>query len=124
MTKQFDLPICMDEPTAEYAKMYLPESEGRIRRLARVRPKGMDTPMTVYGLLPQTDQFAWVTDEVVADYDKALVLVTEGNWAGAIEVLNKLPDEDGPKHFLLRNMAEFDNTPPASWDGAFSLANK
>jgi adenylate cyclase len=124
MTKQFDLPICMDEPTAEYAKMYLPESEGRLRRLARVRPKGMDTPMTVYGLLPRTDQFAWVTDEVVADYDKALDAVTEGQWSSAVEILERIPDEDGPKQFLLRNMAALGNEPPASWDGAFSLANK
>lgn len=124
MTKQFDLPICMDEPSAEYAKLYLPPTEGRIRRLARVRPKGMDTPMNVYGLVPLTDQFAGITDEVVADYEEALDAVTEGKWSSAVEILKRIPDEDGPKQFLLRNMDALGNEPPASWDGAFSLANK
>jgi adenylate cyclase len=124
MTKQFDVPICMDEPTAEYAKKYLPESDGRIRRLARVRPKGMDTPMTVFSLLPPTDQFAWLTDEVVAVYDEALDAVIQGDWSTATEILKRVPDKDGPKQFLIRNMAALGNAPPASWDGAFSLANK
>jgi len=52
MTKQFAVPICVDETTAEYAIEHLSAAEGRIRQLARVRPKGMDTPMTVYALLP------------------------------------------------------------------------
>ena len=124
MTKQFDLPICIDEPTAEYAKMYLPPSEGKLRRLARVRPKGMDTPMTVFGLLPLGGQFEWVTDEVIADYESALDAVTEGKWSSAMEILKRVPDQDGPKQFLLRNMAALGNEPPESWDGAFSLANK
>ena len=124
MTKQFDLPICIDEPTAEYAKRYLPPSEGRIRRLAQVRPKGMDTPLTVFGLLPLGGQFEWLTDEIVADYDSALNLVTEGKWSSAVEILERVPDQDGAKQFLLRNMAALDNEPPDSWDGAFSLANK
>jgi adenylate cyclase len=124
MTKQFDLPICIDEPTADYAKKYLPPSEGRIRRLTRVRPKGMDTPMTVYGLLPLGGQFEWLTDEIVADYDKALDSVIEGDWSSAMEILKRVPDQDGPKQFLLRNMADLGNEPPESWDGAFSLANK
>ena len=124
MTKQFDLPICIDEPTAEYVKMYLPPSEGRVRCLARVRPKGMDTPMTVFGLLPLGGQFEWLTDQIVADYDSALDSVTEGNWSSAIEILERVPDQDGPKQFLLRNMAALGNEPPDSWDGTFSLANK
>lgn len=124
MTKQFDLPICMDEPSAEYAKMYLPQSEGKVRRLACVRPKGMDTPMTVFGLLPLDGPFAWLTDEILGDYDKALDAVTEGKWSSAMEILERVPDEDGPKQFLLRNMSALNNEPPASWDGAFSLANR
>jgi len=124
MTKQFDLPICIDEPTAEYAKKHLSPLDGRIRRLANVRPKGMGTPMTVYGLVPRTGELAWVTDEILADSDKALDAVIEGNWVAAIEYLNRIPDEDGPKKFLLRNMAALGNEPPASWDGAFSLASK
>lgn len=124
MTKQFDLPICIDEITAEFAKKHLLPTEGRIRRLARVRPKGMDTPMTVYGLLPPVDQMPEVTDEIIADYEVALDAVMDGNWAAGIGLLGKVPDQDGPKQFLLRQMAFSDNTPPSGWDGAFSLASK
>ena len=123
MTKQFDLPICIDETTAEYAKEHLPASEGRIRRLARVRPKGMDTPITVYGLLPPADQMPEVTDQIIALYDAALEQIIQGNWKAAIKLLGSIPD-DGPKQFLLRHMAEFQNTPPSDWDGAFSLTSK
>jgi len=124
MTKQFDVPICVDETTAEYANKHLLPTEGRIRRLARVRPKGMDTPINVYGLLPPADQMPWLTDKIMADYEVALDAVIAGNWYSAIELLGKIPDQDGPKQFLLRHMAEYDNRPPSEWDGAFSLTNK
>ncbi len=124
MTKQFDLPICIDEITAEYARKYLLPSEGRIRRLARVRPKGMDTPINVFGLLPPVDQMPSVTDRIIAEYEIALDAVIAGNWDAAIMLLGKIPDQDGPKQFLLRQMVDSKNTPPAGWDGAFSLASK
>jgi len=84
----------------------------------------MDTPMTVYGLLPPVDQMPEVTDEIIADYEVALDAVMDGNWAAGIELLGKVADQDGPKQFLLRQMAFSDNTPPSGWDGAFSLASK
>lgn len=124
MTKQFDLPICIDETTATYAKKHLKPSEGRIRRLARVRPKGMDTPITVFGLIPPADQMPETTDQIIADYEAALDAVIKGDWDAAIGLLKQVPDTDGPKRFLLREMAESKQTPPADWDGAFSLANK
>jgi adenylate cyclase len=124
MTKQFDLPICIDETTAEYARKYLLPSEGRIRRLARVRPKGMDTPINVFGLLPPVEQMPAVTEQIIAVYEAALDAVIEGNWGAAIKLLGKIPDQDGPKRFLLRQMADTKNIPPSGWDGAFSLANK
>ena len=80
--------------------------------------------MTVYGLVPLDEPFAWITDEIISDYDKALDAVTAGKWGSAVETLERVPDQDGPKQFLLRNMAALGNEPPASWDGAFSLANK
>ncbi|MEO8496114.1 MAG: adenylate/guanylate cyclase domain-containing protein [Planctomycetota bacterium] len=124
MTKQFDVPICIDETTAEFAKMHLPPTEGRVRRLARVRPKGMDTPINVYGLLPPIDQMPEVTAKLIEDYEAALDAVIEGNWDVAVVLLGLVPDHDGPKHFLLRHMAACDIAPPREWDGAFSLKEK
>jgi len=124
MTRQFAVPICVDEITAEYARKHLHPSEGRIRQLARVRPKGMHTPMTVYALLPATDRIRGMSDELIEEYDRALDAVVEGHWSSAIQLLARIPDDDGPKQFLLRNMDAFDNSPPAEWDGAFSLSDK
>lgn len=124
LTKQFALPICVDEATAEYAAKYLLPSEGRTRRLARVRPKGMDAPVNVYGLLPPADQMPKVTDQMLIEYEAALDAVINGKWDSAIELLSKIPDQDGPKQFLIRHMAESHNNPPSNWDGSFTLSDK
>ncbi|MCA9144275.1 MAG: adenylate/guanylate cyclase domain-containing protein [Planctomycetaceae bacterium] len=124
MTKQFNLPICIDETTAEYAKKHLQPTEGRIRRLARVRPKGMDTPMNVYGLVPPSDQMSEISDQTILVYEAALDAIIASDWKSATKLLATVPDSDGPKQFLLRRMADFGNSPPPDWDGAFSLADK
>ncbi len=124
LTKQFNVPICMDEKSAEFAMRFLPPTEGRVRRLANVRPKGMDAPVTVYGLLPPVDDCPHLSPEVLADYEAAVEAVTRGEWSQALELLGRVPDSDGPKQFLIRQMAAVDNVPPANWDGAFVLQEK
>lgn len=124
LTKQFAVPICVDEATAEFAKRFLPPTEGRLRRLARVRPKGMDTAITVFALLPPLDEMPEITPEIISVHESAVDAVIGGNWSAAMEFLQQIPDDDGPKKFLLDHMSEFDNTPPSGWDGAFSLASK
>ena len=124
LTKQFGVPICVDERTAEFCRRYLPPHEGRLRCLARVKPKGMETPITVFGLMPPLEESSEVTDEVITNHEAAVDAVIKGDWANAQELLRLIPDGDGPKQFLLDHMNEFGNTPPADWDGAFSLASK
>lgn len=114
----------MDEATADFAKRFLPPTEGRLRRLARVRPKGMDTAITVFALLPPLEEMPEITPEIISSHDSAVDAVISGNWPAAMELLQQIPDDDGPKKFLLDHMSEFDNAPPAGWDGAFSLASK
>ncbi|MBC7822096.1 MAG: hypothetical protein IAG10_34865 [Planctomycetaceae bacterium] len=58
------------------------------------------------------------------NYEAALEMVIAGRWTEAIERLNAVPDEDGPKKFLLAQMAKLNNTPPAGWDGSFTLDSK
>jgi len=50
--------------------------------------------------------------------------IVQGDWSRALEALKKIPDSDGPKQFLLEQMGKFSNTPPADWDGAFTLDSK
>lgn len=84
----------------------------------------METPITVFGLLPPLEESSDITDEVIANHEAAVEAVIKGDWANAQELLRLIPDGDGPKQFLIDHMNEFENTPPADWDGAFSLASK
>ena len=123
MTRQFGVSICMDEGSAEFVRSQLKPHQARVRRLARVRPKGMDTSMAVSELLPPFGSASCVTDATIAAFEAALEEVIAGRWDVACEQLAALPDE-GPKSFLLQKMAKHDNRPPADWDGAFSLVEK
>ncbi len=124
LTRQFGISICIDEATADFVRRLMPPEEGRCRRLACVYPKGMDTSLLLYELLPPEADGTSVDDLGMLNYGAAVDLVISGRWAEAIERLNAVPDEDGPKKFLLTQMAKFDYAPPADWDGAFRLDTK
>ncbi len=40
----FEVPICIDETTTAFVQEGLPPEEGRLRMLARLRPKGDEDP--------------------------------------------------------------------------------
>ena len=123
MTKQFGVPICIDEQSANFVRKFMPPSEGRVRRLARVRPKGMDTALEVSELLPPADTPGVTSDEAIQVHEEAVEKVISGDWTEAIRILDQLPD-GGPKAFLLEHMGDTNNEPPSDWDGAFSLTKK
>jgi len=120
MTKQFGVNICIDESTAEFCRKFLKPEQGRLRKLACIRPKGMDTPVVVTELMAPAGT---LSDEHVVQFEAAVDAVVSGQWAAAVEQLAALPDEGG-RQFLLKQMARFGNQPPADWDGAFSLTEK
>lgn len=124
LTRQFGVGICIDEATANFVKRLMPPDQGRCRRLARLRPKGMDTTLLISELLPPETEGCLITETAMLNYEAALDMLIGGRWAEAIERLNAVPDEDGAKQFLLKHMAKFDNKPPGDWDGAFSLDSK
>lgn len=124
LTKQFGLPICIDESTARFAMRFLPSTDGRIFRLARVRPMGMDTPVTVFGLVPPADEFPELTSATISEYELAVEAIIQGDWPRALEILQHMPEHFGPKQFLLHHMHRSGDAPPADWDGAFSVGNK
>ena len=124
LTRQFGVSVCIDEATANFVRRLMPPEEGRYRRLARVRPKGMNTPLLIHELLPPEKDASKVNNMEMLNYEAALDAVIAGKWNEAIERLNAVSDEDGPKQFLLAQMAKLNNTPPADWDGAFSLDAK
>jgi len=123
MTKQYGVSICIDEQAAEFCKKFLKPEEGRLRKLAHVRPKGMDSIVVVTELVQPLGTAGTPTNEHIIGFEAAVQAVIAGEWPSAIEQLNALPD-DGAKEFLINHMADFNNEAPADWDGAFSLAKK
>ncbi len=123
LTNQFGVGICVDEATAEFVRRLLPRKKGRIRKLACVRPKGMDTAIIVSELLPPFGHLSKVTDAMIERHEAAVEAIIAGQWTEALTILEALP-ASGPKQFLLDHMAESDNRPPHDWTGSFSLTQK
>lgn len=123
LTNQFGVGICVDEATAEFVRRLLPRKKGRIRKLACVRPKGMDTAIIVSELLPPFGHLSKVTDAMIERHEAAVAAIIASQWTEALTILDALPSS-GPKQFLLDHMAESDNRPPLGWTGSFSLTQK
>jgi len=123
MTKQFGVSICVDAETAEFVRRLLPPSEGRLRRLARVYPLGIDTPSTVYAVVPPERDDPQLTDAMLADHEAAVDAVLGGHWSEARRLLDRFPEGDGPAAFL-RSYLDGAGTPAADWDGVISLRAK
>jgi adenylate cyclase len=125
LTRQLGVSIAVDLATAEWARRLMPREEGRVRRLARVRPKGMETAIDVHELREGADrENEQLTDQMIADYEGALQAIIEGQWDTGRTLLKSLPRTDGPTRFLLRCTAQTQNVPPPEWDGIFTLDYK
>lgn len=120
MTKQFGVSICIDEPTARYLREHVRSEDAMTRLLARVRPKGMETPMNVYELLPPHPEIA----KGLAAYESAAKAVIAGKWPEVRAYLQKFPADDGPVNFLRAFLVKSPETPGTDWDGAIQLDSK
>jgi len=119
MTRQFGVSIMVDEATAEAVRKHVPTSVASVRKLAHVRPKGMDIPVVVYELVSGG---ADVSPHYL-QFESALEHIVSGNWDEAMNLLETTPD-DGPGNFLIQQIRECGGAPPVDWDGAFSLTRK
>ena len=124
LSKQLGVTICMDDTTAQFVKRHMPSSEARTRRLVKVRPAGMDTPVTVHQLLFADENESCVSNRLLKAYEDAFDAVVDGAWTEAQCVLELFRGTDGPTDFLLGQMEALGNRPPADWDGAFTLSKK
>ena len=90
------------------------------RKLADLRVVGRKTAVAVYELT------GFATDAPTAGYDvfaAGLVRFCEGNFAGARETFEKLPDDSAARSYA-RRCAEMFAHPPESWDGVWELTEK
>jgi len=124
MTKLLHVPILIDEPTAAYVRATVPATVARCRRLARVRPAGMNNAVLVAELLPPADQFPSLTDDHLAHYEAALDAFLQSDWDRAMAELHRLPPTDRGQDLLTGFILRHNRTPPAGWDGVVPLDSK
>ena len=84
MTKILQAPILLDEATARIVRQQVPRDVARVRRLAIVRPYGLDTPLEVSELLPPVSQYPELTDEHLEYYEAALDAFLVAQVAGGV----------------------------------------
>ncbi|MBW3538644.1 MAG: adenylate/guanylate cyclase domain-containing protein [Planctomycetes bacterium] len=123
-TRQLGVSILLDEATAKIARERLDKSEGRVRRLARVIPWGLETPLTVCELLPPEDEFPELSDEHLALYEEAVEHFIAGRWDEAYRRLHVLPPSDHAQDFLGMQILRHQRVAPPDWTGAVRLPGK
>lgn len=124
MTKIIQAPILLDEATARIIRRKVPRDVARVRRLAIVRPYGMETPLEVSELLPPLVDYPELTDEHLQLYEEALDAFISGEWSESFELLHRIPASDQVKDFLVVHIARHNRRPPPDWDGVIPLASK
>jgi len=124
MTRILRVPILLDEKTADGVRERMPREVARCRRLARVKPYGMETPLMVSELLPPESQYPALSDAHLASYEAALDAFLKGDWAAAYTNLHQVPPDDLGKDFLTGFIIQHNHTPPPGWDGVIPLLSK
>lgn len=124
MTSQLRVPILLDEATTKLVRDAMPAEEGRTRRLGRILPLGLETPVQVSELLPPLAEFPDLTDEHIAQYEEAVEHFTNGQWEEAWQCLHKMPANDRAQDFLAMPIVQHNRKAPPEWDGIIRLTQK
>jgi adenylate cyclase len=124
MTRTLHAPILIGPVTAAHVRDNLPPEVARLRRVAVVRPYGMEKSVEAVELLPPVSEYPLLSDQNVADYERALDELLAGRWSTAFERLHQVPADDRVKDFLTIFIAQHNRTPPEGWNGVISLSSK
>jgi adenylate cyclase len=124
MTKILHAPILMDEATARLARIQLPPERARFRRLATIKPYGLDLAQEVTELLPPEVNCPHLSDVHIQSYESALDSLHAGRWTEALSFLSRVPSEDQVKDFLTVFIAQHNRMPPDGWNGVIPLSRK
>ena len=124
LTKQLRVPILLDERTATFVRDQLAAHEGRTRRLARILPYGMETPLFVSELLPSESESSPLTDWHLQRYEAGLEHFLQGRWDEAYHCLHDMPADDRAQDFLSMMIAQHNRHAPADWDGIVRMPSK
>lgn len=122
LTKQVGVPILVDGGVVKEVSDTLSADRAWFRRLARLRPAGVDIPADIYSLIPTEGNTVELCDADRRRYEDAVEAVIRGDWPHATKLLQAIEADDPPTRFLL-GLVE-NQQPPADWDGALSMAGK
>ncbi|MCE9567678.1 MAG: adenylate/guanylate cyclase domain-containing protein [Planctomycetes bacterium] len=123
MTKQLHVPILIDEPTARVVREMIGATEARVRRLAKVRPYGLETPLVVSELLPPEGPDE-LTNADLTNYERALDAFLIGDWNASFDALHLVSPRDRGKDILTGCIIANNHIPPAGWTGVIDLGQK
>jgi adenylate cyclase len=124
ITKTLQAPILLDERTAQLVREQLPANVARLRRVARIKPFGLEVPLEVTELLPPENEFSQLTCAQIGKYEQALDDFCAGHWQAAFEHLHQVPADDRVKDFLTMFIVQHGRTAPEGWNGVISLPSK
>ena len=124
LTKTLRASILIDAATADSVRPVLSADEARLRRVARLRPPGLQTPVAVSELLPPVDSFPEMPDEGIVAYERALDALQAGDFEQAFTLLHHVPADDRVKDFLTVFIAQHGRAAPANWDGIIALPER
>jgi adenylate cyclase len=124
MTKVFRAPILLDEAAAAIVRERMSRDEGRLRRLARVLPYGMEHPVIVSELVPPLPDLPELTDEHLAGFERGVDEFIAGRWDEAYRALHAMPPGDRAQDFLMHHITQSGRVAPPKWDGIIRLPGK
>ena len=100
------------------------DQAARCRRLAVVRPYGLETPLVVSELLPPAGAPGQLSDDDLKHYDAALSAFLSGAWDKAYEELHHVPASDFGKDILTSFILQHNHAPPPGFDGVIPIQQK
>lgn len=121
MTKLTRAPVLIDGATADAIR-----STGcdlKIRKIANMRPVGIQRNIDVFQLLSAEQGLDWMTEDHLEQYDEALSNFENGDWDRAAILLAGLPETDRVKSFLLGYIRRHEG-PGDDWNGVIQLSVK
>lgn len=126
MTKKFQTRVLVDGNVHRWLESHrVPSMGGKTRRIARVKPAGMENVVDVCELVLRAPGTGIFQSQTAMDFDQALGHFQAGRWPAARTLLVDIADEEnqGPARFLLKYIDEH-REPPTGWTGVVRFESK
>jgi adenylate cyclase len=126
LTKIYGVNIMVNDAVADQLKAADPAgSRYRLRKLSRLRPKGMQDAFLVSELFsPQGPAAVQMNVNRQRTWDQAVDWFLEGKWVESYERLAQFFRDDGPGKCLMDFMDKANRTPPPNWEGVITFTTK